>query len=255
MNLFRADLHVHTVLSPCGSLEMAPERIVQAAIARNLDILAITDHNSTRQCKAVMEAGAEKELVVIGGAEVNTREEVHCLTFFENYESLCSFQEYLDLWLPNIYNKPDKFGHQVWVNRMEEIQGEEKRLLWSGLNQSIEEVEQMVHSLGGIFIPAHVDRLVNGIFNQLGFIPNSLKADALEVTSRVSDDFLKKTGINDRFNLITGSDAHILDQIGLGFTWFKMVEPTFKEIKLALQGIEGRKAWPNGVLFQEGDLV
>jgi PHP family Zn ribbon phosphoesterase len=252
MKLFRADLHVHTVLSPCGSLEMAPDRIVQEAIAKNLNIIAITDHNSTRQCRAVMEAGNEKGLLVIGGAEINTREEVHCLTFFESIESLDAFQVYLDQWLPNIPNNPDKFGHQVWVNRNEEILGEEKRLLWSGLNQSIEDVAREVHQLGGIFIPAHVNRQAFGLFNQLGFVPEGLQVDALEVTPRVSEVFLTKTGIKKQFPLIMGSDAHNLAQIGTGFTWLRILEPSFSELKLAIQGKEGRKAWPNGALFQEG---
>lgn len=252
MKLFRADLHVHTVLSPCGSLQMAPNHIIDEAIAKNLNIIAITDHNSTRQCRAVMEAGNEKGLLVIGGAEINTREEVHCLTFFENIESLDAFQIYLDRWLPNIPNNPEKFGHQVWVNRNEEILGEEKRLLWSGLNQSIEDVTQEVHRLGGIFIPAHVNRVANGLFTQLGFMPEGLQVDALEVTPSVSDQFLQKTGIKVQYSLITGSDAHDLEQIGTGFTWLRMLEPSFTEMKLAIQGKEGRKAWPNGVLFQEG---
>jgi PHP family Zn ribbon phosphoesterase len=252
MKLFRADLHVHTVLSPCGSLEMAPNRIVQEAIAKNLNIIAIADHNSTRQCRAVMEAGHEKGLLVIGGAEINTREEVHCLTFFENIELLDAFQIYLDRWLPNIPNDTEKFGHQVWVNRNEEILGEEKRLLWSGLNQSIEEVAREVHRLGGIFIPAHVNRQAFGLFNQLGFVPEGLKVDALEVTPGVSVQFLQKTGIKTQYPLITGSDAHDLEQIGTGFTWLRMFEPSFSELKLAFQGKEGRKAWPNGTLFQEG---
>ncbi|MDR2888130.1 MAG: PHP domain-containing protein, partial [Bacteroidales bacterium] len=141
MKLFRADLHIHTVLSPCGSLEMSPRRIVDEAIAKGLDIIAITDHNSTRQCRAVIEAGKEKGVLVIGGAEINTREEVHCVTLFEDTEKLDRFQEYIDRYLPDIPNNPDKFGYQVWVNGNEDIEGEEPRLLLSGLDQSIDEVE------------------------------------------------------------------------------------------------------------------
>ena len=113
MKMYRTDLHIHTVLSPCGGLEMSPEQIVEAAIAKGLDIIAITDHNSTRQCKAVIEAGEERGLKVFGGAEVNTREEVHCLTLFEDIETLTVFQEYLDDFLPDIPNDPDSFGHQI----------------------------------------------------------------------------------------------------------------------------------------------
>lgn len=252
MKLFRADFHVHTVLSPCGSLDMSPGKIIEAALDTRMDIIAITDHNSTRQWDTVMEIGAERGLLVLGGVEINTQEEVHCLAFFENSEILGLFQEYLDKWLPYIANVPDKFGHQVIVNRNEEIIDEEKRLLWSGINQSIDEVAQMVHALNGIFIPAHVDRQAFGLYSQLGVYPKGLLVDALEVTPRVTESFLEKTGIKERFTLVTGSDAHTPGQIGKGFTWLRMHEPSFKEIKLALQGVDNRKAWPNGHLFGNG---
>ena len=158
----------------------------------------------------------------------------------------------LDKWLPDIPNNPVKSGHQVWVNRNEEIQGEEKRLLWTGLNQSIEDVAHTVLGLGGIFIPAHVNRQAFGLFNQLGFIPSGLLVDALEVTSGVNEAFLIKTGIMDKFQLITGSDAHTLEQIGTAFTWFKMNEPSFREMKMAFRKQDGRDVWPNGTLFQKG---
>ena len=234
MKPYRADLHIHTVLSPCGSLEMSPEQIVEAAIAKGLDIIAITDHNSTRQCKAVIEVGEERGLKVIGGAEITTREEVHCVTLFEDIESLSVFQEYLDDFLPNIPNDPDSFGHQVWVNRDEEIEGIEPRLLLSGLEQSIEDVERKVHSLNGIFIPAHVDRPMFGLFSQLGFIPDTLACDALEVTANVTPGFFKSTRIRDNYPVISNSDAHYLNQIGSNFTTYMMESPTFAELKKAL---------------------
>lgn len=251
MKLFRADMHVHTVLSPCGSLEMSPERIVAAALEKKMDIIAITDHNSTRQWSAVQEAGLEKGLVVIGGAEINTREEVHCLALFEKAETLALFQEYLDRWLPLVKNVPEKFGHQVWVDRHEQILGEEERLLWTGLNQSIEEVADQVHALKGLFIPAHVDRQAFGLYSQLGFFPQGLSVDALEVTQRVTAQFMESKGLREHFNLVTGSDAHDPGRVGESFTWFRMQAPTFNELKLALHRVDGREAWPEGPLFQK----
>lgn len=251
MKLFRADLHIHTVLSPCGSLEMSPERIVAAALDKKMDIIAITDHNSTRQWRAVREVGLEKGLMVIGGAEINTREEVHCLALFENDDALALFQDYIDLWLPAVKNIPEKFGHQVWVDRHEHILGEEERLLWTGLNQSIEQVAEKVHELEGLFIPAHVDRQAFGLYSQLGFFPLGLQVDALEVTHRVTAEFIESKGIGDHFRLITSSDAHDPYRIGESFTWFRMQAPTFNEMRLALQGVDGREVWPGGELFQK----
>lgn len=244
MQWFRADLHIHTVLSPCGDLEMSPERIVEEALRKELDVIAITDHNSTKQAPEVMALGREKGLLVLGGAEINTLEEVHCVALFEELVQLTDFQDYLDAHLPGIPNKPDLFGHQVWVNRNEEIMGEEQRLLWSALDQHLEEVSEKVRQLRGLFFPAHIDRPVNGLLRQLGFVPEQLQADALEVcqySSEWEDDY---SDLSEKFAIISNSDAHTLDQIGQRYTMLWMEDLTFCEIRLALSGQKGRKAKP-----------
>jgi 3',5'-nucleoside bisphosphate phosphatase len=242
MQWFMADMHIHTVLSPCGSLEMAPERIVDAALKKGLDLIAITDHNSTRQCREIMDIGLEKGLHVIGGAEVNTREEVHCIALFENCEMLDDFQVYLDKWLPDIPNSAQFFGHQVWVNRKEEILGEEKRLLWSALKQGIDEVAAKVESLNGLFFPAHIDRAVNGILRQLGFVPEGLKINALEVLSDKLTNDPVFGELSKQHTLICNSDAHTLEQIGQRYTRLFMENMSFNELKLAFANKDGRRA-------------
>jgi predicted metal-dependent phosphoesterase TrpH len=244
MQWYRADLHIHSVLSPCGDLEMSPERIVEEAIRKDLDVIAITDHNSTRQAPEVMAVGREKGLLVLCGAEVNTREEVHGVALFENEDQVAHFQQYLDAHLPDIPNKPDFFGHQVWVNRKEEIMGEEPRLLWSALDQSLDEVAEQVRQLKGLFFPAHIDRPVNGLLRQLGFVPEHLQADALEVCqyNHAWDD--KNPDLLKLFSIICNSDAHTLEQIGQRYTMLWMEALNFSEILLALRGQKGRKAKP-----------
>ncbi|MDO9040600.1 MAG: PHP domain-containing protein, partial [Bacteroidota bacterium] len=91
MKSFRTDLHIHTVLSPCGDLEMSPARIVSLAKKRGLDIIGITDHNSTKQCELVRELGKRLGLKVIRGCEMTSREEVHCLGFFEDFDAMNEF--------------------------------------------------------------------------------------------------------------------------------------------------------------------
>ena len=242
MNRYKADLHIHTVLSPCGSLEMSPQVIVEAARTKGLDVIAITDHNSTRQCKVVARLAKKDGIMVLCGAEVTTREEVHCLTFFENFEKLDVFQDYLDEHLPEIKNNPDVFGHQVWVNEKEEIMGEEERLLISGLNQSIEDIEAKVHALDGLFILAHVDKKRFSIYSQLGFIPFDLKIDAMGI-SPLADvvELQKKHPEMENYVLLRSSDAHMPDQIGQRYTEFIMEELSFEEIKLALRKENGRE--------------
>lgn len=242
MKKFRADLHMHTVLSPCGDLEMSPANIVRKASERGIDILGITDHNSTLHAPLIKELASREGIMVLMGAEVTTKEEVHCLCFFENEELLSQFQEYLNQHLPNIPNDTDRFGYQVVVNEEEEITDEIDCLLISGLNQGIEEIEKKVHALNGLFIPAHINKTVNSVISQLGFLPPDLKVDALEISQHTTkSEFIKKNKYLKNYNFIQSSDAHYIDNIGNAWTNFFMERRSFEEIKMALAGIDGRK--------------
>lgn len=241
MNKYRADLHIHTVLSPCGSLDMSPAKIIEIAREKGLDIIGITDHNTTRHCKVISKLAEASGIFVLMGAEVTTREEVHCLSFFENEDQLSEFQTYLESHLPPIPNNIEKFGYQVVVDENEIIIDEIEFLLISALDQSIEQVESKVHSLGGIFIPAHIDRPSYSITSQLGFIPDELQMDAIEVSANCKiESVLPFLGKHKNTTLIRNSDAHYEDQIGKVFTTFEMNHRSFSEIKMALHKIQGR---------------
>jgi len=242
MNKYRADLHIHTVLSPCGGLEMSPVNIIKTAKEQNLDIIGITDHNTTKHCKLISKLGEPEGIFILMGAEVTTREEVHCLTFFENDDQLQDFQAYLEKHLPPVVNDTGKFGYQVVVDANEQILEEIDFLLISALDQSIEQVEYKVHSLGGIFIPAHIDRPSYSIISQLGFIPTDLAIDGIEISATCSlNKVFGYLGNHKDKAIIRNSDAHIEAQIGKSITTFEMAYPSFNEIKLALQGIGDRK--------------
>ena len=235
MPTFKADLHIHTLLSPCGSLEMSPANIVSAAKKAGLDIIGITDHNTTRQCREVFRIGKEEGMTVFCGAEVTSKEEAHCLVFFGSFDELDVFQKFLDEKLPDIKNDPDKFGDQVWVDENEMIAGEEPRLLISALDATVEEIEKKVHQLNGIFIPAHIDRPLYSIISQLGFIPDNLQADALEISDISKKDMLTEMySIPGKTFFITSSDAHYPNQIGTRYTELKMPEPIFEEFRRVL---------------------
>jgi PHP family Zn ribbon phosphoesterase len=241
MRVYKADLHIHTVLSPCGSLDMSPRAIVETALINHLDIIGITDHNSTRQCRVVVNEAEKAGLTVYCGAEVTTKEEVHCLTFFENFEKLDEFQLYLEANLPDIKNDAGLFGYQVVVNEQEEIVYEEDKLLISAIGKSIDQVEKEVHRLGGIFIPAHVNRSKYSLISQLGFIPPDLRFDALELTKHLdTESFLKAYPYLKNANIIRSSDAHQLEKIGESFTSLLMEDTSFREFSMALGNIEGR---------------
>ncbi len=242
MNRYRADLHVHTVLSPCGDLAMSPSKIIEVAAHKGIDILGITDHNSTKHGSLVKKMAEKEGIFVLRGAEVTTREEIHCLAFFESDEQLDVFQKYLDTFLGDIWNIHEKFGYQVVVDEEEVIVEHVDKLLVSAIHQSINEVEKQVHQLGGLFIPAHIDRPFHSLISQLGFVPEDLNADALELSRHSTrEDILRRFPGLKSFAFIQSSDAHHLAQMGTRTTIFEIERPCFEEIRMALAGEKGRK--------------
>ena len=213
---------------------MSPRNIVRTAREKGLELIAVTDHNSTRNVRPCVEIGKGIGLFVIPGCEVNTQEEVHCLCYFPDLEALDVFQQYLDGKIPDIKNDPDLFGYQVAVDKDDVIVYEEERSLYTGIRDDIEGVRQKVHSLGGIFVPAHVDRMKNGIYGQLGFIPFDLHYDALEISRRIRpEDFLRQHPELVAKKILRGSDAHFLEHIASVHTDFHMDELNWESFKKA----------------------
>ncbi len=235
MPWYNADLHIHTCLSPCGSLEMSPRRIIRSARERGLQLIAITDHNSTRNVQVCMECGAAHGIRVIPGCEVNTQEEVHCLCYFPHLEAVMQFQEYLDRRMLDIPHDPVRFGYQVAVDADERIVYEESRSLFTGISDGIEALEKVVHRLGGLFVPAHIDRQSNGIISQLGFIPQELRYDALELSRRITPvAFIKSHPDLMGKGFLLSSDAHRPEDIGSAHTRFQMEETGWNHFRRAL---------------------
>lgn len=236
MNNYRADLHIHTLLSPCGDLQMSPANIINAASKKGLDIIGITDHNSTRQAPLIQELAAEKGIFVLVGAEVTSKEEAHCLCFLPDEATRIVFQQYLDDHLPFVENKPDEFGYQVCVDVKEQIVFEEPRWLISALDQSLKQIEARVHALNGIFIPAHINRPRYSIISQLGFVPTDLNVDALELSRHHTiTGFKEKNNYLANYAFIQSSDAHYIDDVGSIYTNLQMNKRSFNEVKRALR--------------------
>src|ERR1044071_2611817 len=155
MKKFRADLHVHTVLSPCADVAMIPPLIVRNALEHNIDLIAITDHNSSANVGAVQKAADGTNLTVLPGMEVQSREDVHLLALFENLEVLAAWQEQVNSSLPDLPNQPEFFGEQFVVDETGDFVRSETRLLSTSTGLSIDEIFERVDSLGGLVIPAH----------------------------------------------------------------------------------------------------
>ncbi len=236
MNYFNADLHIHTCLSPCGDLDMSPRNIIRKTKEEGMHIIAITDHNSTLNVRVCKELGKQNGIYVIPGCEVNTREEVHCLCYFPNLKAMDEFQMYLDSRITDIKNDPDKFGYQVAVDENDVILYEENRSLFIGINDGIDNLAEEVHRLKGVFVPAHIDRSVNSLFSQLGFIPSGLKYDALEVSKYTTpNNFINKHPELAGEYFLQNSDAHYIEDIGKAYNRFKMEESDWRNFKLLFE--------------------
>lgn len=235
MNLYRADLHIHSVLSPCADLEMSPVNIVNKAKEQNLNIIAITDHNSTLHGPLVQELASRVGILAIYGAEVTTKEEVHCVCLLETEELRAKFQNYLEENIQRVPNNPDIFGYQVVVNEQEEIIEQVEYSLHGSLKQGINEVAEFVHSLGGLFILAHADRPKYSITSQLGFVPPDLIYDAIELSKHTTvDKFLSVNPFIKETQFIRSSDAHFIEQVGSITSTFEMENLCFSDLKKAI---------------------
>jgi 3',5'-nucleoside bisphosphate phosphatase len=236
-----ADLHLHTVLSPCAEIEMIPPLIVARAQHLGLGLIAVTDHNACDNAGAIMEAASGTGLHVLPGMELQTVEEVHLLCLFDTLAQCRRWQEEVDRKLPSLQNKEDLFGPQFIVDAAGEWIRTEGRLLATSVEMTVEEVSREVHLLGGMLIPAHVDRPSFSLFSNLGFLPNRLGADAMEVTSRFDPEVgLRQWPDLDTYCLIIGGDAHRLSEIQ-NRTLFKIERPGIEEIAFAFRGEKGRK--------------
>lgn len=242
MRVYKADLHIHSVLSPCGDLDMSPSKIVAQAKAKSLDIIAITDHNSTKHCEAVKKTGEKLDVFVLLGAEITTKEEIHCLTFFESFEKLNQMQDIIDKHLPAYKNDPRFFGEQIIVDEDENILNYEDRMLSAALELGIDELIDLTHQLNGLFVPAHINHHKNSLISQLGFIPDNMNCDAIEIYNRSSYESMLASQKNiDAYNVIRNSDAHYIDDVGKFSNELIIEEPSFKEIWQAMKGENGRK--------------
>jgi 3',5'-nucleoside bisphosphate phosphatase len=241
MNRYRADLHIHTLLSPCADLEMTPRNIVHKAKLSGLHIIGITDHNSTRHALLVKKLADKEGIFTLTGIEVTTKEEVHCLAYFEHPVQLMEFQLFIDENITRVPNNEDYFGYQPVIDEKENILEMIPWYLPAALKTGIQKVQQKVYDLQGLFIPAHIDRTVNGILSQLGFIPPSLKYDALGISKHNSEKHVKEQYvIENKTTFIRNSDAHYLEQIGEIYTVFNMPEISFSEIRMALNQQDNR---------------
>ncbi len=232
---------MHTCLSPCAEDEMKPRAIVRRAREQGLDVIGICDHNATGNVEAVRRAGMLEGVVVFGGIEITSEEEVHVLGLFDRKEDLEAMQRLMDESLHG-ENNAELFGEQLFCDENDVVTGREMRLLIGATGLSVEEVVESIHRFGGLAIASHVDRASFSILSQLGFVPERLSVDALEVSPQrsVAEASERFPQLKD-YPLVRSSDAHRLEAIGQTAFTFTGVRPCVAELRRALLGKGGRK--------------
>lgn len=205
------DFHIHSCLSPCGDNDMTPNNIVNMALLKELDIIAITDHNSILNCKAVMECAEGKNLIVVPGMELETSEEIHVVCLFPSLEAANTVQEEVFKSLPDIKNREDIFGEQLVLNSHDDLVEKIDQMLITATTIDIYSAVELVRSVNGIVIPAHIDRDAYSILSTLGEIPEDLKFKYLEISkNRDRKVFLECNPSLMHYNYLKSSDAHYL---------------------------------------------
>jgi PHP family Zn ribbon phosphoesterase len=220
---------------------MSPKRIVETAIMNGLDIIAICDHNSAENVQASFNAARGKNLTVFAGMEISSSEEVHILGIFNGVESVCAMQELVYDHLAPGENKPNLFGEQIIANEFDDVEGYNKRLLIGATDLAVGKVVDEIHRLGGLAIASHIDRETYSIIGQLGFIPDGLRLDALEITPSISyTEASHQIPQLKNHPVISSSDAHSLEDIGRAVSHFIIEAPTIEELTKAFRKNEGR---------------
>ena len=208
------DLHVHSCLSPCADDDMTASNIANMAMVCGLDAIALTDHNSLKNCPPFFVACARAGVMPVAGVEVCTREEVHVLCYFPDLGSGMAFDSYLDARLAPIMNRADIFGRKILLGDGDEAVGEEARLLVAAADVGIEDLPRIAARYGGVAVPAHVDRPSYSLISNLGFVPEGFPVRCFEARDPAALGSLlaRNPGLSGA-RMLSSSDAHSLAAI------------------------------------------
>lgn len=239
----QADLHIHTALSPCGGDEMTPPAIVAEALASDLQMIAICDHNCARNAAAVAQAAGDR-LAVLAGMEITTTEEVHVVGLFPTASAARAASDQVCEGLPEVDDKYTAFFGEQWVLAADgTLVDHERHALATASRLDLAAAVDLIHRHGGLAVAAHVDRSSFGVLTQLGLFPTDAGLDAVETSRFLADDApLLREIAAFGLPLTSSSDSHYLVDIGAARTALTMAEPTFAETALALAGRSGRAA-------------
>ncbi len=220
------DLHIHSALSPCGDDDMTPNNIVNMSLIKGLDIIAVTDHNSCGNVRAVTKVAGDR-LLVVPGMEIETSEEVHVVCYFPTIEAAEAAEKIVREKMPKIKNQKEVFGNQYYMDAEDEIVGEEEILLVNASGLDIYQTFALAKEHGGIAVPAHIDRTSYSVISNLGFIPPDLEILAVEITKA---NLKSMESSYNKYQIISNSDAHYLENIAEPENFIDFYDKTAKNL-------------------------
>ena len=211
MSKYYYDFHIHSCLSPCGDDDMTPANIAGAATLAGLNIVALTDHNTVKNCPAFFKAAKSYGLIPIAGMELTTAEDIHIVCLFEELDTALQFGEAVEGYRIKIKNKPEIFGRQQILDHEDNEIGEEEFLLINATTLTVSDAIDLVNSFGGVCYPAHIDRTANGMVEILGDFPKEYDFGCYELydLSKAPEYEDRFPHISDKIRLV-GSDAHYI---------------------------------------------
>ncbi len=219
------DFHIHTCLSPCGDDEATPNNVVNMAMLKGLDAIAITDHNTVKNCEACIEVGKKNGVLVLCGMELTTSEDIHVVCLFRNLEGGRKFESYINSTSFKIENDKNIFGNQNVLDCNDEFVEEVPHLLITATTVGIYDVVKLAEKYNGIAFPAHIDKESNSAIAILGGLDKHMGFKACEVSKKCEEKFLQDNDILANYNILSSSDAHYIVDI------FESEEASFLEVE------------------------
>ncbi len=227
------DFHLHSCLSPCGDEDMTPGNIAGMAVVKGLEMVALTDHNTCKNCPAFLKIAGDYGLLAIPGMELTTQEEVHVLCLFATLDNAMAFDAYVEERMIPFPNNEEIFGRQIIRDEEDEICGSLPNLLINATSISFDEVYDAVTQFHGIMVPAHLDKSTTSLISNLGFVPDSSRFTCFELRHLSNlHQYRKEHPYLRDCNVISSSDAHYLeDMMDPGYSL--MIEEKTPEAVLA----------------------
>ena len=220
---------------------MTPRAIVKAAVDAGLDLIAITDHNTAAMTPMFARVARDAGLAFLFGFELQTREDVHLLAYFDDEATCLAFSDEIYALLPGTYEDPYGLGEQIVMNAEENILRYEPKFLVNGLDISFADASRRIFELGGLAVPAHIDREFFSALSQMGKLPEGLESPIIEVRGKCIPEICGVGAV------LRTSDAHSPERIGERSTGITVEVLTIAELRKAAAGMADARSWESSV--------